>query len=125
MDHKELEAWKQTIELIEKIYRLSKQFPKEELYGITLQIRRAAVSIASNISEGAARNSKKEFLNFLNYSLGSLAEVETQLIIASRLQYYTDSLDVFIDINRIRALILGVRNYLRRKGERGDVKGEG
>lgn len=114
MNHKDLDVWKQAIVFVEKIYKLTGIFPKEELYGLSLQIRRAAVSIASNISEGAARNSKKEFLNFLNYGLGSLAEVETQLIIAERLGYiknqsFTD------DVNRVRALIIGFRNHIRRE----------
>lgn len=113
MNHKDLDAWKQAIAFVEKTYKLTALFPREELYGLTLQIRRASVSIASNISEGAARNSKREFLNFLNYSLGSLAELETQFIIAGRLGYIADN--VFSDnIVRLRSLIIGLRNHIRR-----------
>ena len=74
MDHKDLEAWKQAICLVEEVYKISATFPKQETYGLTSQTRRAAVSIPSNISEGAARNGRKEYSNFLGISLGSLAE---------------------------------------------------
>jgi four helix bundle protein len=63
--HKDLDIWKLGIELVEKVYEMTTEFPKEEIYGLTNQIRRAAVSIPSNISEGAARSSKKEFIQFL------------------------------------------------------------
>ena len=114
MDHKNLDAWKKSIDLVEMIYKLSALFPDEERYGLTSQIRRAAVSVPSNLAEGAARNSKKEFLNFISISLGSLAEVETQVIIAQRLNFcerYND----FNQINEVRALLIGLRNYLRKK----------
>ena len=113
MDHKNLDAWKKSIDLVEMIYKLSALFPDEERYGLTSQIRRAAVSIPSNLAEGAARNSKKEFLNFISISLGSLAEVETQVIIAQRLNFCEPSND-FDQINEVRALIIGLRNYLRK-----------
>jgi len=101
VNHKDLDVWKQAITLVLEIYKLSSSFPKDETYGLIPQIRRAAVSIPSNISEGAARNSKKEFLNFLNFSLGSLAEVETQLIIAKRLSYCNIE-STMKQINRVR-----------------------
>ena len=87
MTHKDLEIWKLGIELVEKVYEMTSEFPKEEVYGLTNQMRRAAVSIPSNISEGAARNSKKEFIQFLYVALGSLAELETQAIISEKLNY--------------------------------------
>jgi len=114
MDHKNLDAWKKSIDLVEMIYKLSALFPDEERYGLTSQIRRAAVSVPSNLAEGAARNSKKEFLNFISISLGSLAEVETQVIIAQRLNFCERSND-FNQINEVRALLIGLRNYLRKK----------
>jgi four helix bundle protein len=83
--HKDLDIWKMSIDLVEKIYRLTEGFPKEEQYGLTSQLRRAVVSIPSNIAEGAARNSKREYMQYLYISLGSLAETETHLIIANRL----------------------------------------
>ena len=77
--HKDLEVWKNSIDLVVLIYSLTSTFPKEELFCLSSQIRRAAVSVPSNISEGAARNQKKEFIRFLQISMGSLAEVDTQL----------------------------------------------
>jgi len=88
MTDKDLEIWKLGIELVEKVYEITAEFPKEEIYGLTNQMRRAAVSIPSNISEGAARSSKKEFIQFLYIALGSLAELETQAIISEKLDYF-------------------------------------
>jgi four helix bundle protein len=113
MNHKNLDAWKKSIDLVEMIYKLSALFPEEERYGLRSQIRRAAVSVPSNLAEGAARNSKKGFLNFISISLGSLAEVETQVIIAQRLGFCEPG-NNFGQINEVRALIIGLRNYLRK-----------
>jgi len=88
--HKDLEVWKNSINLITRIYSITRNFPKEELYGLTNQMRRCAVSIASNIAEGAARNSTKEFIHFLHIARGSLAELETQLIVSQNLSLLTD-----------------------------------
>ena len=85
MTHKDLDLWKLGIELVEKVYKTTAEYPKEEIYGLTNQMRRASVSIPSNISEGAARSSKKEFIQFLYVALGSLAELETQTIISEKL----------------------------------------
>ncbi len=87
MTHKDLDIWKLGIELVEQVYKATAEFPKEEIYGLTNQMRRASVSIPSNISEGAARGSKKEFIKFLYIALGSLAELETQTIISEKLGY--------------------------------------
>jgi len=87
MNHKDLEAWKTAMDLVQAIYEISRDFPAHEQYGLTSQIRPSAISIPSNIAEGAARNSDKDFVRFLYVSLGSLAEMETQLIIAGRLTY--------------------------------------
>jgi len=83
--HKDLNVRKRSIELVKEVYQFISSFPKEELFGLTGQIRRAAVSIPSNIAEGAARGSKKEFKQFLRISLGNVAELETQSIIAKEL----------------------------------------
>ena len=83
--YRDLEVWKKSIDLVEPIYLVSRAFPSEEKFGLVSQIRRATVSIPSNIAEGAARSGTGEYLNFLSMASGSLAEVETQLIIAQRL----------------------------------------
>ena len=83
--YRDLEVWKKSIELAEMVYRVSAQFPPEEKFGLTNQIRRAVVSVPANIAEGAERNATKEFLQFLGIASGSLAETETFLILAERL----------------------------------------
>ena len=83
----DLVAWQQAMELVTEIYKASQKFPKEEMFGLTSQIRRAAVSIPSNIAEGRGKSSRGEFQQFLCHARGSLAEVETQLIIAINLGY--------------------------------------
>ena len=85
--HKDLDVWKKSIEFVTEIYQVTNSFPKHELYGLTSQIRRAAISIPSNIAEGAARNHKKEFKQFLYIALSSCTEIETQIIIAQNLGY--------------------------------------
>ncbi len=87
-NYKDLNIWKRSIEVVEDIYKITKNFPKEEIYGLTSQLRRSAVSIPSNIAEGFARFSNKEYKHFLFISLGSCAELSTQIIIALRLEYF-------------------------------------
>ena len=84
---KELVTWQEAMKLVEMIYQHTRNFPKEEIYGLTSQIRRAAVSIPANIAEGNGRNSRKEYLRFLSIAKGSLAELETHLLIAERLNF--------------------------------------
>ena len=84
---KDLKIWQRGIQLVEEIYTVSRSFPKEEMYGLQSQLRRSAVSIPSNIAEGFTRLHNKEYRNFLYISLGSCAELTTQIIIASRLKY--------------------------------------
>ena len=114
MNHKDLDVWKESMVLAKEVYILTNSFPKEELYGITSQIRRSAVSIPSNIAEGAARSSDKEFIQFLYISLGSLAEMETQLLLALDFNF-TKNLDFFPKIEKIRMKILGLIKYLKNK----------
>jgi four helix bundle protein len=83
----ELRAWKQAVDLVLEVYSTTQQFPKTELYGLTNQIRRSAVSVPSNIAEGKGRSSDREFALFLSHARGSLLELETQLLIASKLGY--------------------------------------
>ena len=101
-------------EAVKKIYRLTADFPKEETYGLVSQIRRAAVSIPSNIAEGAARNLNKEFIQFLYVSLGSLAELETQLLLSKELGFLKNE-QIDGSIERIRRMLLGLIKYLKDK----------
>ncbi len=94
---KELKLWHKAIELTTEVYRLTADFPKEEKYGLTSQIRRAAVSVPSNIAEGAGRNSNKEFVHFLAISNGSSYELQTQLIISKNLNLINASADQLLD----------------------------
>ena len=89
LNHKKLDVWKLSINLITEIYRLTRNFPKEELFGITNQLRRASVSVTSNIAEGASRKSRIERKRFYEISRSSLVEVDTQLEISSVLDYVT------------------------------------
>jgi four helix bundle protein len=85
--HKDLDVWKDSIGLVVNIYQITKGFPKEELYGLTSQIRRAAVSVPANISEGSARNYTQELIRFLRIAQASLSEFETLLLISVKLNY--------------------------------------
>jgi four helix bundle protein len=91
--YSDLEVWQAAMDLVEDVYRATKSFPKEELYTLTSQLRRAAISIPSNIAEGKGRSSDRDLLQFLHYSRGSLFEIETQIALASRLSY-VDALQV-------------------------------
>ena len=84
---RDLEVWRLGLDLVQSVYQCTATFPKSETFGLAAQMRAAAVSIPSNISEGQARNSTKDFLRFLSYALGSLAELETQLELVTRLEY--------------------------------------
>ena len=86
----DLIVWQKSMDLAKKVYQLTKTFPKDEIYGLTSQIRRCSVSIPSNIAEGRGRNSDKEFIRFLNISLGSLYELQTQLELALAFQYISN-----------------------------------
>jgi four helix bundle protein len=90
-NYRDLIVWQKAMELVMLIYRATKSLPKEEIYGLRSQMRRAAVSIPSNIAEGQGRNTKRDFRNFLSIALGSLRELETQILIAKGLDYYTES----------------------------------
>lgn len=88
--YKELVAWQKAMDLVESVYQVTDNFPKREVYSLTDQIRRAAVSIPSNIAEGQAYYTKREFTHYLRHSRGSLADIETQVIIAQRLHYLSE-----------------------------------
>ena len=112
---KDLIAWQKAMDLVEQIYRLTELFPARENYGLTNQLRRAAVSVASNIAEGQARYSKKEFRHFLRAAKGSLAEIETQVLIARRLGYLDQEIcDRCIgEIEELGRILAGLISSLR------------
>ncbi|MBL1410333.1 four helix bundle protein [Sphingobacterium faecale] len=113
--HKNLDSWKFSVDLVTIIYQLTSAFPKEEVFGLTNQMRRASVSIPSNIAEGAARHSKKEFIQFLYIALGSQQELDTQLLIAKNLKFILDEdFDrLENEIQTIGKLLNGLIKYLK------------
>ena len=115
--HKELDVWKQSMFLAEKIYVATKSFPDYEKFGLGQQLRRSAVSVPSNIAEGAARGTTKEFIHFLHIGLGSISEVETQLILAKRLQYREGVEDFLIDAETVKKLLFGLIKALKKRLE--------
>ena len=88
--HKDLLAWQKALELVELVYELTRAFPREELFGVATSLRRAAVSIPSKIADGHERDNTREFIHFLSVARGSLAEAETQMEVARRLDYIND-----------------------------------
>lgn len=119
MNYRNLEVWKRSLDLTADIYRLTKQLPKEELFGLSDQMRRAVVSIPSNIAEGAGRNSDKEFKRFLFIANGSIAGLETQLLICEKLDF-ADQADIYSLLRRteeIRKMIFGLKNRIDLKSD--------
>ena len=114
--HKDLEIWKEGIKLVTKIYKSTKEFPREEIYGLTSQMRRAAVSYPSNIAEGAARSSNNEYIRFLYIALSSLSELETQTIISEKLNYISNKTTIIEKIEVLRRKTLNLIRYLDAKG---------
>ncbi|MDD3582250.1 MAG: four helix bundle protein [Desulfobacca sp.] len=112
---RDLDVWRKSIDLVKEIYQITGKFPPSEIYGLTNQIRRAAVSIPSNIAEGQGRNSAKEFRQFLGIALGSIAEIETQLIIAQEIGYLSnEKLDfLIISLDTIRKMLKSLANALK------------
>ena len=117
MTHKDLDVWKKAVALVNDIYALFAGFPTEERYGLTNQMRRAAVSIPSNIAEGAARRSDKEFSQFLYISLGNCLELETQLIISKNLTFATqkDIAKIVDSLNTISKMLNGLIKSVKNK----------
>jgi four helix bundle protein len=113
--HRDLHAWREAMALVEMVYRATADFPKAEFFGLVNQIRRCAVSILSNIAEGAARNSTREWVQFLGVSCGSLSELETQLELAKRLGYLAADCDAMRQTNRVGRIVRALRNSLRGK----------
>ncbi|MBB4127712.1 four helix bundle protein [Xanthomonas translucens] len=115
--HERLDVWRDSMDLVEMIYRLSDAFPATERFGLTAQLRRAAVSVPANIAEGAARRSTPEYLRFLSIARGSLSEASTHLQIARRLDYMGDiaALDELIDT--VFAKLTALMNVLSKRGD--------
>lgn len=115
MDYKELDVWVQARSLVKNVYVLIKDFPREEQYGLTSQIRRCVVSVSSNIAEGCGRRTSKETIHFLHISRGSLYELETQLFLANNLEYIIPDISVILnELERVKKLINGFINYQKR-----------
>lgn len=115
MDYKELDVWVQARSLVKNVYVLTKDFPREEQYGLTSQIRRCVVSVSSNIAEGCGRRTSKETIHFLHISRGSLYELETQLFLANDLEYIIPDISVILnELERVKKLINGFINYQKR-----------
>ncbi len=114
MHHKDLEAWKKSIDLVKDIYSITKDFPSSEQFGLVSQMRRAAVSIPSNLAEGSARFSDKDSTRFIDISLGSLAELETQIIIAKELNFIKENQTLLEKIKKVNALLIGLKKYLNK-----------
>lgn len=115
--HKDLEVWQKAIVFVTDVYNQTCDFPKEEMYGLISQLRRSAVSVPSNIAEGAARQSNKEFIQFLYVDLGSLVELDTQLIIAKNLNFLSnESLnDLQSKTDEIGKMLNGLIKYRKSK----------
>lgn len=111
--HKDLKVWQESMVLVTEIYTVTEYFPKHENYGLTSQIRRASISIPSNIAEGAGRRGEKEFTRFLFIALGSLSEVETQLEIAYRLHYIENIEPINKSIYFIRKMLANLIKGLK------------
>jgi four helix bundle protein len=109
--HKDLDVWKESMKLAKEIYILTRLFPEEEMCGMVSQMRRCAVSIPSNIAEGAARNSKKEFLQFLCISPVSVYELETRYILAKEFGYTKSIVSIEDYIESIRQILSGLISY--------------
>lgn len=114
--HKKLDVWKKSIVLIQKIYNLTKLFPRVENFGLINQMRRATVSIAANIAEGAGRQTKKEFIQFLHMAQGSLSELDTHLEISEKLGYLEKNniQDLSLMMNDIDKMLTGLIKSLKK-----------
>ncbi len=112
--HHDLLAWQQGIVLVKAVYRLTQGFPQSELYALTSQMRRAAVSVPANIAEGMGRNSAKELLQYLTIARGSLSELDTYVVLARELEYSKDTTEIETTIDRVFGLIGGLINAHRK-----------
>ncbi len=114
-NYKNLKVWQKGMELVKNVYKSSRKFPKEELYRLTSQMRRSAISIPSNIAEGSGRGTDKDFNRFLDIALGSSFELETQIIIANDLGFLSehDYNDLSLRVNEEQKMITGLQKSLK------------
>lgn len=112
VDHRKLLAWQEAIRLVSLAYRETAGFPKDEIFGLTSQIRRSAVSIPANIAEGAGRNSSRELAQFLGIASGSRAELDTHLEIALQLGFLRADSELFGQLARVGKLLVGLRRSI-------------
>ncbi len=119
-NHKQLEVWQIAMDLAEQSYRITRSFPREELFGLTSQIRRAAVSVPANIAEGQGRANTKEFLHFLSIARGSLMELETHFLLGHRVGLLVDDeLQVVLGlVDRISRMLTRLRQSLEQRSKR-------
>lgn len=112
--HEKLDVWNRSISLVTRVYEITKPFPNSEKFGLTSQIRRSAVSIPANIAEGAARQTKKEYRQFLSIAQGSSSELETELLIAYNLKYLSSEnySELKFEIENIARMMIGLSRYL-------------
>ncbi|MCL2133679.1 MAG: four helix bundle protein [Bacteroidales bacterium] len=117
MPHKKLKAWKKSIDFVTDVYDITKVFPRGELFGLTQQMRRSAVSIPSNIAEGCSRKNDTETIQFLYIAIASLSELETQLIIANRVGYISEQKikKMLADIDEIKRVLVGLIKAFKNK----------
>jgi len=117
LSHKDLEVWQRSMNLVADVYLLTKTFPKEELYGLVSQMRRAAVSIPSNIAEGRAKRSTRDYIRFVNIAYGSAAELETQMLIAKRLEFAVSERSdaILSELSEIGKMLNGLLLSLEKK----------
>ena len=115
--HEKLDVWRAGIDFVVTVYKATESFPKEEKFGLTSQVRRAAVSVPANIAEGAARRSPKEFVQFISNAQGSASELETELLIAQRLGYLQEGTyrEMRNTLDKIGRMLIGLTHHLERK----------
>jgi four helix bundle protein len=115
MDYKELNVWKESIDLVKLVYEVTQKFPSEEKFGLVSQLRRASVSIPSNIAEGNGRSSDKDYKRFVEMAYGSALELETQLIISVELNFIKENDSIFKKLEQVKKLLSGFIKYLQKE----------
>ncbi|HTT40458.1 MAG TPA: four helix bundle protein [Burkholderiales bacterium] len=112
-NHRELRVWQDAMALVEHLYTVTRTFPQAEIYGLTSQIRRAAVSVPANIAEGAARSSSREPRQFLSIAQGSLSELDTLIDLSARLGYVRDGASILDRVGRVNGLLSKLRSSIK------------